>query len=298
MNDLIGFIVLTWNEEPNLPTLLASLRPLNAPVLVVDSGSTDRTVDIARSYGAVVLSHPFENAARQLNWAIDHCPFDVIWLMRMDADERLTPELVNELLATLATVPPDITGFWLKCRVYFWGRWIRHGDMYPLWLLRVWRRGHGRCEDRWMDEHFVLGDGQAGRLRHDIIDENQKGLGFWVEKHNRYADREIKDALQIDRGHRTSGKVAFGKPRRRRWAKENLYYRSPPFLRAFLYWTYRYVLRLGFLDGTAGFVFHFLQGFFYRFLIDAKLHEMRLGNREREGSGPAPPPRPLPTHRP
>ena len=283
---LLSVIVLTRDEEANLGLCLESLAGLGAQVFVVDSGSTDRTRDMALLAGCTVVEHPFENYARQFNWALETLPLRTAFVMRLDADERLTPELARELAATLPTLPGRIGGLLLKRRVYFWGRFIRHGGYYPTWLLRVWRRGQARCEERWMDEHMVLAQGEPGTLRHDIIDENHKGLTFWTAKHNRYADREVLDLLALEqRGQKEPGEDAdapAGQAGRRRWAKVNLYARSPLFLRAFFYFLYRYVARLGFLDGVPGLVFHFLQGFWYRFLVDAKLCEAR-----RKGGGHA-----------
>ncbi len=270
MRDLLTVLILTRDEEANLPGTLASLMPLGASLVVVDSGSTDRTCDLARAAGARVVDHPFTSQADQINWALDHLDLQTDWIMRLDADERLTSELVAELVATLPAAGPAVTGFELKRRVYFWGRWIRHGGYYPTWLFRVWRRGTARSEQRWMDEHLVSSRGQVARLRHDIIDENRKGLSFWVDKHNRYADRELLDMLE-----EAAAAAVGGQAGRRRWMKLNLYRRSPPFLRAGAYWALRYFLLLGFLDGIPGLVFHFNQGLWYRMLVDAKLYERR-----------------------
>ncbi len=267
-------VILTYQEEANLGVCLDSLRPLAPEIFVVDSGSTDATVAIAERAGARVVSHPFETHARQLNLALQTLPITTPWVMRLDADERLTPELAAELKALLPAAPTDVAGLMLKRRVYFWGRWIRHGGYYPTWLLRVWRRGHARCEPKWMDEHMVLDGGRIVKLDHDLIDENHKGLGFWTEKHNRYADREVKDMLARKSGASDAeGGALAGQAVRRRWMKQNLYAHAPLFLRAFLYWFYRYVILLGFLDGRPGLVFHLLQAFWYRFLVDAKLEE-------------------------
>ena len=281
---LLTVIVLTKDEEANLPSLLASLVRLAAGIFVVDSGSTDRTVEIARAAGCRVVTNPFVNQAQQLNWAIDNLPIATPWVMRLDADERLTPELVEELRRVLPTLPEDVTGLYVKRQVWFWGRWIRHGGYYPTWLLRIWRNSCARCEQRWMDEHMVLLSGRAIRLQHDIIDENLKGLTFWTDKHNRYTDREVKDMLPPTDGKRQAAYLG-DQAGRRRWAKDNLYVRAPLFLRAFIYWFYRYFIRLGFLDGVPGLVFHFLQGFWYRFLVDAKIHEQRLKAAARPAAG-------------
>lgn len=278
---LLSIIILTRDEEANLPVCLESLATLDAEVFVVDSGSTDRTRDIARQAGCSIFEHPFENYARQFNWALDTLPLSSPWVMRLDADERLTPELALELGSRLPAMPAEVGGLMLKRRMYFWGRFMRHGGLYPLWMLRIWRRGQARCEDRWMDEHMLLLSGSTGRLSYDIIDENHKGLTFWTDKHNRYADREMLDMLALADGHEQLAPA--GQAGRKRWAKQNLYAKSPLFLRAFLYWAYRYVLRLGFLDGVPGLVFHLLQGFWYRLLVDAKLFEARRKTRSPVG---------------
>ena len=245
---LLSIVLLTNNEEANLPAVLASLQELNATVFVVDSGSTDRTVAIAQQAGCHVFEHPFENQAQQLNWALQNLPIKTPWIMRLDADERLTPELVEELQLVLPQTPDDITGYQVKRRVFFMGRWIRHGGYYPTWLLRIWRTGLGRCEQRNMDEHIVLTKGRIANLQYDIIDENQKGLSFWTDKHNRYADREVKDLLIVmfDTDDDLLKSRQFSQASRRRWVKTNLYARSPLFFRAFLYFLLHYTINLNF----------------------------------------------------
>lgn len=267
----LSVIILTFNEELNLPIALESVRPLNARIFVVDSGSTDRTREIAAAASCNLFEHHFENHALQLNWALANLPIDTPWVMRLDADERLTPELTDELATALTTLPRDCSGLEINRRVYFWGRWIRHGGRYPQWLLRVWRAGSAQCEDRWMDEHVVLRSGRIFRLKHDFIDENHKGLTFWTDKHNRYADREVKDLLLSASGR--SSERPGGQMGRARWAKDNIYSRCPFFWRAFAYWFWRYFILLGFLDGIPGLVFHFMQACWYRMLVDAKLYE-------------------------
>src|SRR5215471_8237439 len=268
----LAVIILTRDEEKNLPFALESLSGTGAKVFVVDSGSTDRTCEIARDRGCNVVSHPFETHARQLNWAIDNLPLDGDWVMRLDADERLSEALRDELVHKLAAVPNEVGGLMLKRRVYFWGRWIRHGGYYPTWLLRIWREGAARCEDRAMDEHMLVSSGRIERLENDIIDENRKGIAFWIDKHNRFSDNEVA-SLQQAENVVTSGDAGAPTARKRLF-KNRIYGRSPRFLRAFLYWFFRYFILLGFLDGLAGFVFHFLQCFWYRLVIDAKIHEL------------------------
>ncbi len=274
---LLSVIILTKNEEANLLNCLNSLQNLNAEIFVVDSGSTDQTVEIAQKARCQVFEHPFENQAKQLNWAIQNLPIATPWLMRLDADERLTPELVEELKLVLPQTSDDITGYQVKRRVFFMNRWIRHGGYYPTWLLRIWRTGLGTCEQRWMDEHIVLSQGKVANFQQDIIDENKKDLSFWIDKHNHYADREVKDLLNmvVEQDDPLLKKGQLSQASQRRWIKKNFYGRSPLFFRAFLYFLMRYTIGLGFLDGKEGLIFHFLQGFWYRFLVDAKIYELR-----------------------
>lgn len=287
----ISVLILTHNEEKNIEKCLRSVLPLTRNIYVVDSGSGDRTVQIARELGAEVLHRDWTTYADQFNWGLDQFDFNADWVMRMDADEELTPGLVEALKRFLLAPPPEVTGVYIRRRVYFLGRWIRHGGYYPTWLLRVFRAGVGRCEALWMDEHIVLKHGATIHLPQDIIDYNNKDLTFWTDKHNKYASREVLDVLAKRNEARSaevlnasfSGSQAEG----RRWAKDNIYGRAPLFLRALLYFCYRYFVRLGFLDGKEGLVFHFLQGFWYRFLVDAKLYE--LSRRERIQTAPKQP---------
>lgn len=278
----IAVLILTHNEEKNIGKCLESILPLTKSIYLVDSGSDDKTLEIVRQYGAEVAVRKFTNQADQFNWGLDHFDFRSEWIMRMDADEELTSGLVKGLQHFLESSPEEVTGVFIRRRVYFMGRWIRHGGYYPTWLLRVFRRGVGRCEALWMDEHIVLHHGKAIHLQEDIIDYNNKDLTFWTDKHNKYASREVTDIIakrrQTSAGEVLSDSLSGGsQAQSRRWVKDNVYARAPLFLRAFLYFCYRYFFRLGFLDGKEGLIFHFLQGFWYRFLVDAKLYESQRG---------------------
>jgi glycosyltransferase involved in cell wall biosynthesis len=276
--ETLAVLILTANEEKNIGKCVRSILPLTNRIFVVDSGSTDGTVALCRELGVTVAERAWTTYADQFNWGLDHCDFGTDWVMRMDADEELLPELVDALRGFLAQPDPDVTGVYIRRRVYFMGRWIRHGSYYPTWLLRVFRTGVGRCEALWMDEHIVLSRGRSIEIAADIIDKNNKDLTFWTDKHNKYASREVRDIVERRRdasdGVLESG-LGQGQASRRRWLKDNVYSRMPLFVRPFLYFFYRYFVRLGFLDGREGLIFHFLQGFWYRFLVDAKLYEWR-----------------------
>ncbi len=277
----LNVIILTHQEEKNLPHALRSLQGLDCQIFVVDSGSTDRTVDIAEAFGARTVQHSFESQARQLNWALDTLPLSGEWTLRLDADERLTNELAAEIGGILSSAPATVAGYLIKRRVYFWGRWIRFGGYYPTWLLRLWRTGMAQSEEMWMDEHMIVTGGAIGRLRHDFIDENHKGLTFFIDKHNRYSDREIM-AIEAAFGECSSERIGGAVARKRFW-KNAVYGRSPLFFRAIAYAFLRYFVLLGFLDGVPGFIFHFLQGFWYRLIVDAKLYERRIASQALPG---------------
>lgn len=274
----LAAIVLTKNEERDLPACLESLKGLATETYVIDSESTDRTSAIAEEYGARVLSHPFTNQAAQFNWALENIPTVADWIVRIDADERIGDLQREELRAALREAPDDVTGFEVARRIRFLGRELRYGGTYPIWLLRVWRRGEGRCEDTWMDEHIVLRGGKVRQVQGDLIHDIPKDLTEWTAKHNGYASRECHDITS-----REAAAALEGQAGTKRWLKQNVYLRLPLFYRAFVYWFYRYFLKLGFLDGTQGLIYHFLQGFWYRFLVDAKLHETGMGSRGSAG---------------
>lgn len=276
-------IILTYNEERHLARCIASLQDLAGEVLVVDCHSTDATVELARAHGARVVQHAWTNHAQQFNWALTQVDPDTEWVLRIDADEVLTPGLVEEIRARLPSVGPQIDGVNLRRRMTFQGRLIRHGGLFPVKVLRLFRYGRGRCEDRWMDEHIKV-TGSTIEFRGELIDDNLNSLTWWTDKHNRYASREAVDLLNLEYGFMERDSVASlrggGQAGMKRWLKETVYARLPGGFRAFAYWLYRYVIRLGFLDGQAGAAFHFLQGFWYRYLVDAKIAEVKRYMRD------------------
>ena len=280
----ISIIVLTYNEEVNIEACLRSVYDWAGEIFVVDSGSTDRTLEIAGRYTDQVFYHPFESWGAQVNWALDNLPFSYEWVLRLDADETVTPELAQELGCRLPALPDDVTALYCKRRVYFLGKWIRHGGYYPTWLLRIFRRRSVRYERHYGEaEHAIILTGSPEYLKHDIIDYNHKGLAFWTIKHEGYAAREVASLLGMQPGTRVEIQGSpFGTPEvRKRWLKKNVYGRLPLFVRAFIYFLYRYILRLGFLDGIEGLIFHFLQGCWYRFYVDAKIWEAKRQMADR-----------------
>ena len=271
-------VILTKNEERHISRALASISGIADRCVVVDSGSDDRTVEFAKAQGAQILVHPFITQAQQFNWALDQLPADTEWVLRLDADEIVTETLAQQIRETLPKLGADKKGIYVSRRMHFLGRPIRWGGVFPIRVLRVFRHGVGRCEDRWMDEHIIV-DGATADLSGEIIDDNLNSLTWWTEKHNAYASREVIDLLNLEYGfmvHETVADIRGGQQAGvKRWLKERVYARLPGGMRAFAYFFYRYVARLGFLDGKEGTAFHVLQGFWYRYLVDMKLHEIK-----------------------
>jgi len=275
----ITVIILTYNESRHLPRALASIAAFAREVFVVDSFSTDDTVEIATAAGASVLQHPFECQAQQFNWALDNVPIASDWVMRLDADEIIEDDLAEEISRRLPLLPSAVAGVNLNRKTIFQGRFIRHGGRYPLTMLRIWRRGKARAEDRWMDEHIYLTEGSVVTFKGGFADHNLNDLTSFTEKHNRYAGREALDVLNrrhhffdtpVDLTATSTAKQAKIK----RLLKETVYNRIPFELSACAYFFLRYVVQLGFLDGREGLIYHVLQGFWYRFLVGAKVREM------------------------
>ncbi|GHB75740.1 glycosyltransferase family 2 protein [Persicitalea jodogahamensis] len=281
----LSVIILTHNESRHIRRCLESLRPVTDKFFIVDSFSTDDTVAIAESMGAVVVQNPWVSYAFQFNFGIENNPFSTTWLMRMDADEYLTPELAAELNEKLGEVNSGTAGLYVKRRVLFMDKWIKYGGYYPIWLLRLWRREQGRCEELWMDEHIKVEGGITQNMDHDIVDHNLNNLTWWTQKHNNYAIREVIDLLNIKYNFEEKATVTpafFGTQEQRTRYLKIKYAGLPLFTRPFLYFTYRYVFKLGFLDGTKGLIWHVLQGFWYRFLVDAKVYEVyRVAGRDK-----------------
>ncbi len=269
-------IVLAYNSVDTLGATLAQAQEISDDLHVVDSFSSDDTVAFSQGYGAQVVQHAFESYGAQRNWAIDHLSLRYRWQLHLDADERLTPELIASIRA-LPEEPPQ-HGFLMARLVQFLGRQLRHGGMSPTWHLRLFRNGVGRCEERKYDQHFYLTEGSAARLSGFMVDDIRMSLSEWTVRHNRWADAEVEEQTAAMAGARIQPRLV-GNPMERKRYLRGLYNDAPLFVRPYALFVYRYVLRLGFLDGKEGFIFWTLQTFWFRFLIDAKLFEHRLGKK-------------------
>ncbi len=265
-------ILLSFNSEDTLGATLASARQVSDEIFVVDSYSRDGTVELARSFGATVVEHPFEHYGAQRNWAIDNLPISRPWQLHLDADEWMDPELVAAILALPGN--PEHSGYFLPRYLRFLGRVLRHGGMSPTWHLRLFRTGVGRCEDRKYDQHYLLQSGTSGQLSGAMIDDIRMALTEWTARHNRWADGEVAELDSQEITGRVQPDIDGNPAQRKRYFRKK-YNQMPLFIRPFALFIYRYFFRFGFLDGTEGFIFWVLQTFWFRFLVDAKIWEKR-----------------------
>jgi glycosyltransferase involved in cell wall biosynthesis len=281
----IAVVILTYNEAIHLPRALDHIRSFAREIFVIDSFSTDNTVDLARAAGAHVLQHPFQYQAQQFEWALENAPITSDWVMRLDADEIIEADLAEEIVTKLPTLPPQVTGVNLNRKTIFQGKFIRHGGRYPLILLRIWRRGKARIENRWMDEHMYLTEGRAIKFKGGFADHNLNDLARFTTKHNGYASREALDVLNrrlhlFDPPIQLTRESTSKQAKIKRFFKESVYNRLPFEISSIAYFLFRYIVQLGFLDGREGLTYHFLQGLWYRFLVGTKLRELEQAAKQ------------------
>ncbi len=286
MSESLDIIILTFNEEKNIGDCLQSAAALKANIYIVDSGSTDTTPAICQRYTQNIFSHPFENYAAQRNWALDNLPLTGTWVLNLDADHRVTPELAAQLNNIFSkSVDSEVNGFLISRRTMFMGKWIKHGGHYPTYHANLFKRGFGHCEEKFYDQHFKV-TGKTQVLKTDIIDVITDSLTSFIARHNHWATLEAQylveqqNAPVVDDNGKLVHPRLFGNPMERRRYMKKRYEAFPLFVRPVIYFTIRYFIKLGFLDGKTGLVFHFLQGFWFRFLIDAKIYELRKESKK------------------
>lgn len=275
----ITAVILTKDEELHIARCINSLKAVCSEVWVVDSYSGDDTMKIATELGAKTVQHKFENQAQQFNWAIDNLEINSEWIWRIDADEYVTSGDAAKIVNAINNCDGDVNGIYLNRAIVFHGRKLKHGGWYPAPQIKIIRKGFGRSENKVMDEHLIISSGKTISVDADQIDENMNSLSWWTGKHNGYSSREAFNMLLMQYG--LDDETEMIAPRfwgtdaeRKRWLKTR-YVHLPLLVRPFLYFFTRYFLMLGFLDGRWGFVWHVLQGFWYRFLVDAKILEIK-----------------------
>lgn len=277
-SELISVLILTRNEEAHIARCLESAFRLTKSVFVLDSNSVDNTADIVSCTNATLIAADFYSFSEKLNWGLSNIEFKTPWVMRLDADEIISDQLIEQAPELLRKLDPDVVGVYVKRQLWFMGKWIRFGGMYPTYSMRILRPQAVFCETRELDEHIFLRYGRHLTLDADLMDIPLTNLTSWINKHNKYASLEANSVLRDEMVDSSVNKFMnpFGRlPQRVRWIKSRVFYRMPLFIRPFLYFMYRYFIRFGFLDGRVGFIFHFMHALWYRVLIDAKIFESR-----------------------
>ena len=277
-------VILTKNEEKNLIDCLESLKGFAKRTVVVDCGSEDGTCSIAEQYGADVYFHPFENYSKQFNWALDNTDITTKWIYRLDADERLTPALKEELAAlALEHADDDINGFSTEAWLVFLGRVLKHGAANKRRIV-MFKTGIGRIEDRRMDEHTVLSEGKSISCKERFVHEDFKDMTHWINKMNWYATREMQDYFEFKEGK--SAEIEndryVAETRRKKFG---FYYKLPMFSRSWFLFVYYYIFKGGFLDGRPGYIFNYMYHRWYRNLVDTKIYEQMLNPKPFEETG-------------
>jgi glycosyltransferase involved in cell wall biosynthesis len=279
LNTQFSFIIITYNEEMHLGRLLESISGLDAQVFILDSGSTDKTFEIGTQYGVSFLQHQFENHPKQWDYALKNFPVKTPWVICLDADQVVTPELKTRLSNFNDETHSGINGIYFNRKNFFKGRWIRHGGYYPFYLLKMFRYGIGHSDiNENMDHRFIV----PGKLEiwkdGIILEENLKenNISFWIDKHNRYSDlvaqEEVERMMQMRT--QTIRPGFWGTPDERTAWRKQLWWKLPRYVRPMIYFTQRIIFQLGILDGRTGIIFHFLQGFWFRLIVDIKIDEI------------------------
>lgn len=277
-------IILTFNEEKNIAKAINSVKEISKRIVVVDSYSIDRTVEIAQLLGAEVYQNKWINYSKQYQYGVEVANIDTQWILRLDADERLTSKSANEIETICnENQNTEVNGIIVRFSVTFMGKSLKHGGIYPFRKLLIYKNGKGYIEDRNMDEHITLIEGKSVELKNDSLHQDFKDLSAWIDKHNKYSSREMKD--YFENVNKPASEIRLNKRAKiKRFIKFKVYYKLPLGTRAHLYYIYRYYFKLGFLDGKEGKIFAFLQAYWYRFLVDAKIYEknLRMGKTDEK----------------
>ena len=282
-NNNLSIIVLTYNEEIHIKRCLENITDFCSNIYIVDSFSIDKTIEIARKYTDNIFTANVNSFSEKLNWAIDTLPIDTKWSMRLDADEILTEDFKNNIYSELEKLDNNIYGVYIRRQLWFLNRWMKHGDMYPTYSMRIWKTKEVVCENRLLDEHMILKKGKSIKLNYDIVDNPLTSISSWIIKHNKYSDLEMISYFENKTSDMIETKFFGNQGERKRWLKNMLFYKMPLFLRPFMYFIYRYLIRFGFMDGKEGFIWHILHGFWYRFLVDVKVCEIeKKANEENK----------------
>lgn len=269
----ITVIILTKDEEVNIKRCIESVADIADRIIVVDSGSADKTVEIAKELGAETYEHEFITHGKQFNWALSNLNIKTSWVFRLDADEAVTPELALEIIRECQKhLNDDISGFVMRFKINFMGRFLKYGGAYPFCKTTIFKYGKGMYDERGMRDDVIISDGRLADLKEDCLHYDFKNLEAWIAKHNWYSTLEANN-VEYGTEKNKAGLISSAKTKKMR---DNVYYKLPRYFRAKLFYIYRYYFKLGFLDGEPGRVYAFLQAYWYRYLIDAKIYELKI----------------------
>ncbi len=280
MEQYFSFIIITFNEEQHLPRLLNSIKELNSPIFILDSGSTDKTIEIASEFGATLKTNPFINHPKQWDFALNNFEIKTPWTIGLDADQIVTPELFTLLKKFNPENYKDVDGIYFNRKNFFRGKWIKYGGFYPKYLLKMFRTGIGYSDlNENMDHRFITPGKKSIWKKGLILEENLKEneISFWIDKHNKYSTLVAVEEIERMNNLRvqSNSKNFFGNPDERMAYLKNIWWKLPLGWRPFLYFFYRLFFKLGILDGKTGILFHYLQGFWFRTIVDLKIQEIK-----------------------
>tara|TARA_Y100001968_G_scaffold327244_1_gene371884 strand:- start:732 stop:1631 length:900 start_codon:yes stop_codon:yes gene_type:complete len=274
----ITAIILTFNESIHLERCILSIKEVADRILVVDSFSKDDTKEIALKNSLEYYEHSFVNHSEQLKWSLSLLDQKTEWVLRIDADEYLTDDLVKEIREKIPQIDNNIKGIYIPRSIVFQGKLIKHGGVHSKLIIRLFRFGYADVDNRWMDEHILV-DGKTINFKNQLIDNNLQPLTWWINKHNSYSSKEafqiFNDNYNIYPNDAEKQEIPNQKSFYAYKLKRNIYRKIPFQFRSLIYFFYRYFVLLGFLDGSEGFAFHFLQAFWYRYLVDLKYNEIK-----------------------
>ena len=277
-NKEFSFIILTRNEEIHLPRLLTSILPLQAEVFVMDSGSSDQTLEICKDSHINTVFHTFENHPKQWHYALRAFEIRTPWVICLDADQVVSPQLQTLLSNFKSEDHEHINGIYFNRKNYFKGKWIRHGGYFPKYLLKMFRTTAGWSDlAENMDHRFIVSGKTTCWKEGYLIEENLKEneISFWISKHNTYSDLLATEEIERRQNIRKQSikPSLFGTPDQKNAWLKRLWWHLPLHIRPFLYFIYRILLQRGLLDGKTGLIYHFLQGFWFRMIVDIKIEE-------------------------
>ncbi len=279
----ISAIILTYNEEKNIEKCLKSIYDWVDEIFIVDSFSNDRTVEIAKKYTDKIYRHEFITHSIQWNWAIKNLPIKNEWILGLDADQEVSEELKIELYNVFRNLPlENFDGFYVRRKQIFMGKWIKYGGYQSKYLLKIFKKDKVFIDEKELVDHHFYIKGKTKKLKGYIVENNIKenDISFWLKKHIKYAEYMAKEELNKKISFLSPS--LFGSPDRKVIFLKNIYCKLPLFIRPFIYFIYRYFIRFGFLDGVEGLIFHFLQGFWFRFIVDVKIWEIKKYGNTRD----------------